>query len=77
MSQRGVALRWFALNCHSARTAYDAIITGGIRDVGVTSLSREPGREMTVAEVTRPRLPTWSLPSTAGIPWRRRASSSS
>ncbi|MEV0948340.1 lipoyl(octanoyl) transferase LipB [Rhodococcus sp. NPDC049939] len=49
--QRGVALHGFALNCNSILTGFDAIIPCGIRDAGVTSLSRELGRDVTVEEV--------------------------
>ncbi|AOW92892.1 lipoate-protein ligase B [Rhodococcus sp. WMMA185] len=49
--QRGVALHGFALNCNSVLTGFDAIVPCGIRDAGVTSLSRELGRDVTVSEV--------------------------
>lgn len=48
---RGVTLHGFALNCNSALTAFDAIIPCGITDAGVTSLSRELGRDVTIDEV--------------------------
>ncbi|MFC4602209.1 lipoyl(octanoyl) transferase LipB [Rhodococcus kronopolitis] len=50
--QRGVALHGFALNCNAVLDAFDEIIPCGIVDAGVTSLSRELGREVTVAAVT-------------------------
>ncbi|MGC0364537.1 lipoyl(octanoyl) transferase [Rhodococcus sp. 27YEA15] len=50
--QRGVALHGFSLNCNSELTGFDNIIPCGIRDAGVTSLSRELGRDVTVEEVT-------------------------
>ncbi|TQF73542.1 lipoyl(octanoyl) transferase LipB [Rhodococcus spelaei] len=50
--QRGVALHGFALNCDAVLDAFDEIIPCGIADAGVTSLTRELGREVTVAEVT-------------------------
>ncbi|MFD9666509.1 lipoyl(octanoyl) transferase LipB [Rhodococcus sp. NPDC059968] len=50
--QRGVALHGFSLNCNSVLTGFDAIIPCGIRDAGVTSLSQELGRDVTVEEVT-------------------------
>ncbi|MEU7140732.1 lipoyl(octanoyl) transferase LipB [Nocardia sp. NPDC046473] len=48
--QRGVALHGISLNCNSAMDGFQAIIPCGIRDAGVTTLSRELGREFTVAE---------------------------
>src|SRR4029453_7615592 len=48
---RGVALHGFALNCDCDLAAFDRIVPCGIRDAGVTSLSRELGRDVTVAEV--------------------------
>jgi lipoyl(octanoyl) transferase len=47
----GVTEHGFALNCNSDLTAYDRIVPCGIRDAGVTSLTYELGREVTVAEV--------------------------
>ncbi|WP_345496857.1 lipoyl(octanoyl) transferase LipB [Nocardia callitridis] len=49
--QRGVALHGISLNCNSTMDGFDAIVPCGLRDVGVTSLSRELGREVTVAQV--------------------------
>ncbi|MGW4535541.1 lipoyl(octanoyl) transferase LipB [Nocardia sp. NPDC004340] len=49
--QRGVALHGIALNCDSSLDGFDAIVPCGIRDAGVTTLSRELGRDVTVAEV--------------------------
>jgi lipoyl(octanoyl) transferase len=48
---RGVTQHGFALNCDCDLTAYDRFVPCGIRDAGVTSLSAELGREVTVAEV--------------------------
>jgi lipoyl(octanoyl) transferase len=48
---RGTTLHGFALNCDCDLTAYDRIVPCGIRDAGVTSLSVELGRAVTVAEV--------------------------
>jgi lipoyl(octanoyl) transferase len=48
---RGVTLHGFALNCNCDLTAFDKIVPCGIRDAGVTSLSVELGRDVTVAEV--------------------------
>ena len=48
---RGVTLHGFALNCDCDLGAFDRIVPCGIRDAGVTSLSREFGRDVTVAEM--------------------------
>jgi lipoyl(octanoyl) transferase len=48
---RGVTLHGFALNCDCDLAAFDRIVPCGIRDAGVTSLSAELGRDVTVAEV--------------------------
>jgi lipoyl(octanoyl) transferase len=48
---QGVTLHGFALNCDPDLTWYDRIVPCGIRDAGVTSLSRELGRDVPVAEV--------------------------
>ncbi|MBT0565320.1 lipoyl(octanoyl) transferase LipB [Williamsia sp. CHRR-6] len=49
---KGVALHGFALNCNPDLTAFSAIVPCGIPDAGVTSLSTELGRAVTVAEIT-------------------------
>ncbi len=48
---RGVTMHGFALNADPDLTAFDRIVPCGIRDATVTSLSRELGRDVTVAEV--------------------------
>jgi lipoyl(octanoyl) transferase len=48
---RGVTLHGFALNCDCELANYDRFVPCGIRDAGVTSLSAELGRDVTVAEV--------------------------
>jgi len=48
---KGVTMHGFALNCNPDNTWFDRIVPCGIRDAGVTSLSQELGREITVAEV--------------------------
>ncbi|RVW05061.1 lipoyl(octanoyl) transferase LipB [Rhodococcus spongiicola] len=50
--QRGVTLHGFALNCNAALNGFDNIVPCGIHDAGVTTLSRELGRDVTVGEVT-------------------------
>jgi lipoyl(octanoyl) transferase len=47
---KGVTMHGFALNCNPDTTWFDRIVPCGIRDAGVTSLSEELGREVTVAE---------------------------
>ena len=47
----GVTMHGFALNCSNAFDAYDAIVACGIRDAGVTSISRVLGRIVTTEEV--------------------------
>ncbi|HEV2780752.1 MAG TPA: lipoyl(octanoyl) transferase LipB [Actinophytocola sp.] len=49
--QRGVTMHGFEINCNADLAAFDRIVPCGIRDAGVTSLSAELGREVTVAEV--------------------------
>jgi lipoyl(octanoyl) transferase len=48
---RGVTLHGFALNGNCDLSAYDRIVPCGIRDAGVTSLSVETGREVSVEEL--------------------------
>lgn len=48
---RGATLHGFALNCDCDLGAFDRIVPCGIRDAGVTSLSRELGRDVTVEEM--------------------------
>jgi len=48
---RGVTQHGFALNCDCDLSNYDRFVPCGIRDAGVTSLSAELGRQVTVAEV--------------------------
>lgn len=58
---RGVTLHGFALNCDCDLRAYDRIVPCGIADAGVTSISAELGRPVTVADVlplVQDRLPT-------------------
>jgi len=47
----GVTMHGFALNCSNDLAPYGRIIACGIRDAGVTTMSRELGREVTPAQV--------------------------
>jgi lipoyl(octanoyl) transferase len=47
---RATTLHGFALNCDCDLTHFDRIVPCGIRDAGVTSLSVELGRPVTVAD---------------------------
>jgi lipoyl(octanoyl) transferase len=48
---QGVTMHGFSLNCDPDLTAFDRIVPCGIPDAGVTSLSRELGEPVTVADV--------------------------
>jgi lipoyl(octanoyl) transferase len=49
---QGVTMHGFALNCDADLTAYDRIVPCGLTDATVTSLTKETGRVVTVADVT-------------------------
>ena len=48
---RGVTMHGFSLNCDLDLDWYDRFVPCGIADAGVTSLSAELGRDVTIAEV--------------------------
>jgi lipoyl(octanoyl) transferase len=48
---RGVSMHGFALNCDCDLSHFDRIVPCGISDAGVTSLTAELGRRVTVGEV--------------------------
>jgi lipoyl(octanoyl) transferase len=49
--QRGITMHGFSLNCDCDLAAFGNGVACGIRDAGVTSLSAELGRDVTVHEV--------------------------
>jgi lipoyl(octanoyl) transferase len=51
---RGVTMHGFALNCDPDMTAFSNMIPCGIPDAGVTSLSSELGRDISVADAIGP-----------------------
>jgi lipoyl(octanoyl) transferase len=48
---RGVTLHGFAINANCDLAVFDKIVPCGIRDAGVTSITAELGREVTVEEL--------------------------
>lgn len=47
----GVTMHGFALNCSNSLEPYEKIVACGIRDAGVTTISRELGRTVTPSDV--------------------------
>lgn len=62
---KGVTMHGFALNCNCDLSAYSRIVPCGISDAGVTSLSKELNRDVTIDEVT-PRIKTAMLEHLGG-----------
>ena len=50
----GVTMHGFALNCSNSLDPYDKIVACGIRDAGITTISREVGREVTPDDLVEP-----------------------
>lgn len=48
---QGVTMHGFALNCNNDLSWFDRIVPCGIKDAGVTTLSKELGRDISVKEV--------------------------
>ena len=48
---QGVTMHGFAINCNNDQGWFDRIVPCGIRDAGVTSLSQELGRDVSIHEV--------------------------
>ena len=59
---KGVTTHGFAININPDLSAYDLIIPCGISDAGVTSLEKELGREISIAEV-QPIVEKYILPA--------------
>lgn len=67
---QGVTLHGFALNCNPDLSWFDRIVPCGISDAGVTSLSKELGRDVTIGEVlpvVERRLPSLLSPVAAAV----------
>jgi lipoyl(octanoyl) transferase len=67
---QGVTLHGFAINCDPDLTWFDRIVPCGISDAGVTSLTEELGRDVTVAEVlpaVEQRLPNLLVDAVATV----------
>ena len=50
----GVTMHGFALNCSNSLDPYDKIVACGIRDAGITTISREVGHEVTPELLVEP-----------------------
>jgi lipoyl(octanoyl) transferase len=67
---RGVTMHGFALNCDCDLSWYDKIVPCGISDAGVTSLSAETGRQITVAAAL-PAAERALAGALGAVSWRR------
>jgi lipoyl(octanoyl) transferase len=47
----GTSMHGFALNCNNSLDAYSSIIACGIRDAGVTTMSRVTGKQISPMDV--------------------------
>ena len=63
---RGVTMHGFALNCDVDLAWYDRFVPCGIADAGVTTLSQELGRPVTVADVLPARASGTSRTTSTG-----------
>lgn len=70
---KGVTMHGFALNCNPDLSAFTRIVPCGISDADVTSLSRELGREITIADVTD-RMTTFLTSALRPVRWEHQAS---
>lgn len=48
---KGVTMHGFAINCNNDRSWFDRIVPCGIRDAGVSSLSEELGRDISIGDI--------------------------
>ena len=67
----GVTMHGFSLNCSNSFDAYETIVACGLADAGVTSISRELGRQVTPADIVplvERHFPRFLEPSLATAP---------